>query len=58
MRPVLLLLLAFASTARAQDAFEIQVYDSETAAPATGGFELHTIYVAQGTKTAPASQMA
>jgi hypothetical protein len=34
-------LLMLSSTARAQDAFEIQVYDSQTAAPATAGFELH-----------------
>lgn len=35
-------LLALPSTARAQDAFEIQVYDYQTAAPGTVGFEMHT----------------
>jgi hypothetical protein len=37
-----------ASEARAQDPFEIQVYDSETAAPLSSGLELHTNYVAVG----------
>jgi hypothetical protein len=35
------LFLLIGATARAQDAFEIQVYDAETAAPKTAGFELH-----------------
>jgi hypothetical protein len=35
------LLLLIGANARAQDAFEIQVYDAETAAPKTSGFELH-----------------
>jgi len=37
-----------ARVAAAQDAFEIQVYDSETAAPADVGLEAHLNYVAVG----------
>jgi hypothetical protein len=36
--------------ARAQDPFEIQVYDSETAPPLKPGIELHSNYFPQGTK--------
>jgi hypothetical protein len=36
-----LLMLLAPRTARAQDAFEIQVYDAETAPPGDTGFELH-----------------
>lgn len=36
-------------TSRAQDRFEIQVYDSETAPPLTPGLEVHTNYSARGT---------
>ncbi len=39
-------ILLVASTARAQDAFEIQVYDAETAPPAAFGVELHLNAVA------------
>src|SRR6266851_2159545 len=35
--------------ARAQDRFEIQVYDSETAPPLSPGLEVHTNYSAEGT---------
>jgi hypothetical protein len=35
------LLVSFPRAARAQDAFEIQVYDAETAPPGDSGFELH-----------------
>jgi hypothetical protein len=38
---VVLALLLGAAPARAQDAFEIQVYDAETAEPGHAGFELH-----------------
>jgi hypothetical protein len=38
-----------AAIARAQDRFEIQVYDSETAPPLSPGLELHTNYSVQGT---------
>jgi len=38
-----------ASSARAQDRFEIQVYDSETAGPWVPGLELHLNYVFSGT---------
>jgi len=37
-----------AASAQAQDRFEIQVYDSETAPPLTPGIELHTNYSIQG----------
>jgi hypothetical protein len=36
------------SVAQAQDAFEIQVYDSETAATGSFGSEVHLVYVADG----------
>src|SRR5206468_12741004 len=36
-----MLLVACAGEARAQDAFEIQVYDAETAAPGQAGLENH-----------------
>jgi hypothetical protein len=51
LRVVLLsiLLLLVARAARAQDPFEIQVYDSETAAPLESGIELHTNYFGQRT---------
>ncbi len=41
-----------AAGAAAQDRFEIQVYDVETAPPAGFGVELHTNYVASGTRQA------
>jgi hypothetical protein len=52
MRALLLAipLLLFSRPARAQDPFEIQVYDSETAPPLEPGIEVHFNYVAQGTR--------
>src|SRR5262245_41204548 len=47
----LLPLIAFslsAGTSRAQDRFEIQVYDSETAPPLSPGLEVHTNYSLRG----------
>jgi hypothetical protein len=46
---VALLVLVAPRLARAQDQFEIQVYDAETAAPAETGVELHLNFVADGT---------
>ena len=43
-----LLSLLRAAPARAQDAFEIQVYDAATAEAGTGGLELHSNVVATG----------
>src|SRR5262245_55855934 len=42
-------LLLLARAAQAQDPFEIQVYDSETAPPLEPGIEVHTNYFARGT---------
>ena len=39
----------WAASSRAQDRFEIQVYDSQTAPPLSPGMEVHTNYSAQGT---------
>ncbi len=44
-----LLVLAGARVAVAQDAFEIQVYDAETAPPGDTGLEVHLNYFAVGT---------
>jgi hypothetical protein len=46
-------LVLLSCTARAQDPFEIQVYDSETAGPRKIGLELHANYVARGTTSGP-----
>jgi hypothetical protein len=47
-----------ARVAAAQDAFEIQVYDSETAPPGDFGLEVHLNYVAVGsTETSPAGEL-
>ncbi len=54
MRRALAILVVWSATAgvaRAQDAFEIQVYDSEVAAPGAPGFEVHLNYFAVGTTT-------
>ncbi len=48
---VVLLLLAVPDAARAQDAFEIQVYDAATAPPGDFGFELHVNNVLSGVRT-------
>jgi hypothetical protein len=45
----LVLALLAPATARAQDRFEIQVYDAETAPPAGFGLETHINHVAAGT---------
>jgi hypothetical protein len=47
-----LALLGLAAPARAQDRFEIQVYDADTAPPTAFGLETHINHVAAGT-TAP-----
>jgi hypothetical protein len=49
---------AIPRAARAQDAFEIQVYDSETAPPGDTGFELHVNNFAAGVRTtSPAGEL-
>jgi hypothetical protein len=45
--------LCFAKAARAQDAFEIQVYDPSTDPVGHGGIELHLNYVADGLPKQP-----
>ncbi len=45
-----LALLVWPRAARAQDAFEIQVYDAETAPPGDSGFELHVNHVLAGSR--------
>src|SRR5690349_15975047 len=47
-----LALMATATTARAQDRFEIQVYDADTAPPAGVGVETHVNHTAAGTTQA------
>jgi len=42
---------AFASHAAAQDNYEIQVYGSETVAPRTTMFEIHSNFTVEGSKT-------
>jgi hypothetical protein len=49
---LLFLILLGASMAAAQDNYEIQVYPSETVAPGTTMFEIHSNFTAQGSKTA------
>src|SRR5215470_18909169 len=49
MRRLILLLLC-APSARAQDAFEIQVYDASTAPPLTAGLEVHLNGVLHGSE--------
>jgi hypothetical protein len=44
-------LSAFASHAAAQDNYEIQVYGSETVAPRTTMFEIHSNFTVEGSKT-------
>jgi hypothetical protein len=46
-----MLALLPARPAAAQDAFEIQVYDAETARPGVAGFELHASNAIQGVRT-------
>ena len=55
---ILLAVMGLARTAAAQDRFEIQVYDVETAAPRALGLELHLNYATQGTTTASAGEVA
>ncbi len=45
---ILAVVCGFVRAAAAQDAFEIQVYDSETAPPGDTGLEVHLNYVASG----------
>lgn len=55
---VALVLLGLARAAAAQDAFEIQVYDAETAPPGDSGFEVHLNHVAAGvTTTSPDGEL-
>ena len=55
---ILAIVCALGRVARAQDAFEIQVYDSETAAPGAFGLETHLNYVAAGvTATSPEGEL-
>src|SRR2546425_7146784 len=57
MRGLVLLLLCAAS-ARAQDAFEIQVYDASTAPPLTPGLEIHLNGVLHGSEQpSPAGEL-
>lgn len=49
---VILVVLGLARVAAAQDAFEIQVYDAETAPPGDTGFELHVNHFVAGTRAA------
>jgi hypothetical protein len=56
--PAAIVLLLAARAATAQDPFEIQVYDSETAHPGETGLELHTNYVGQKNATAVPGQVA
>ncbi|HWE26057.1 MAG TPA: hypothetical protein VG496_19125, partial [Myxococcales bacterium] len=42
--------LLCAAAARAQDPFEIQVYDAETAPPLSPGVEVHLNYFAEGSQ--------
>ncbi len=48
---VLSLILLFASPARAQDNYEIQVYGADTVPPGSTMVELHSNFTAQGSKT-------
>src|SRR2546421_8968422 len=52
-RSTALLLLLCCSAARAQDPFEIQVYDGSANRPGAPGLEAHLNYVASGVRTAP-----
>jgi hypothetical protein len=53
-----LLLLLCATAAGAQDAFEIQVYDTNTAPPLTAGVEIHLNAVLQGSEQpSPAGEL-
>jgi hypothetical protein len=48
---LLSLILLFASSARAQDNYEIQVYGSDTVPPGSTMVELHSNFTAKGSKT-------
>lgn len=52
---ILLSLLAFATSASAQDNYEIQVYGSDTVAPQTTMVELHSNFTVDGSKAVPGS---
>src|SRR5437868_15334408 len=53
-----LAVLLCAAAARAQDSFEIQVYDVETAPPMTAGVEVHVNEFFHGTtETSPAGEL-
>jgi hypothetical protein len=57
MRTALAVLLC-AAAARAQDPFEIQVYDAETASPMTAGIEVHLNDFVHGTEqTSPSGEL-
>jgi hypothetical protein len=54
-----LAVLLCAAAARAQDPFEIQVYDAETAPPMTAGVEVHVNEFVHGTQqTSPSGELA
>jgi hypothetical protein len=55
VRPAFLVLLLCAAAARAQDPFEIQVYEAETAPPLTPGLETHLNTFLRGTREASAA---
>jgi hypothetical protein len=58
VRPAFLVLLLCAAAARAQDPFEIQVYDAETAPPLTPGVEIHLNGFLRGTEqTSPSGEL-
>jgi hypothetical protein len=53
-----LAVLVFAAAARAQDSFEIQVYDAETAPPMTPGVEIHLNEFVHGSQqTSPRGEL-
>jgi len=58
MRALVVVLLCTGAAARAQDAFEIQVYDASTAPPLTPGLEVHLNGFLHGSKQAsPAGEL-
>jgi len=55
---LLSVLTLFGQNAKAQDNYEIQVYGSETVAPATTMVELHSNFTVNGSKAVPGSRYA
>src|SRR4051812_13545389 len=55
---VIVICLAIATSARAQDLFEIQVYPYETVPPGRTMVELHNNFFPSGTRVAPAGEFA